>query len=187
MTTTNAVIQEAEKRMKKTIESLGHALAKLRTGRAHPSIVESILVSYYGNPTPISQVANIVVEDAQTLAITPWEKGIASEIDKAIRAANLGLNPSVNGLLIRVPLPPLTEERRKDLIKQVKSEGEEAKVALRAVRRDANTQIKELQKKKLVSEDDVRRGEESVQKLTDKMVVEIDKLLVQKEKELGHI
>jgi ribosome recycling factor len=187
MTTISGITQEIEKRMKKTIESFGHALAKLRTSRAHPDILKSVLVMSYGNLTPIHQVANIVVEDAQTLAITPWEKGMAAEIDKAIRAAGLGLNPTVTGLLVRVPLPPLTEERRKELIRQAKGEGEEAKVALRAIRRDGNTQVKELHKKKMVSEDEVRRAEDAVQKLTDKMVVEIDKLLAQKEKELSHI
>lgn len=182
-----SINQEAEKRMAKSLESLGHALAKLRTGRAHPGLLEGIMVSYYGNMTPLNQVANVTVEDAQTLTVTPWEKNLVSEVDKAIRAANLGLNPAVMGMVIRVPLPPLTEERRRDLMKQVRSEGEESKVSVRNIRRDANMQIKDLHKQKQISEDEVRRAEESIQKLTDKMVIEVDKALSQKEKELSHI
>jgi len=188
MTMTIAQItQDIEKRMKKSLESLGHTLAKVRTGRAHPGLLESVLVVYYGNPTPLNQVANVVVEDAQTLNVTPWEKNIVVEVDKAIRGANLGLNPTVSGGAIRVPLPPLTEERRKALIKQVRAEGEEAKVAIRNLRRDANNHIKDLHKQKQVSEDEVRRGEDSIQKLTDKQIQEVDKLLAQKEKELIHL
>lgn len=187
MTSTTQITQDLEKRMKKSLEALGHALAKVRTGRAHPSLLESVTVMYYGNPTPLQQIANVLVEDAQTLSVTPWEKNLVPELDKAIRAANLGLNPLVSGAVIRVPLPPLTEERRKVLIKQVRAEGEEIKVAIRNLRRDANTHIKELQKQKQISEDEERRAEEGVQKMTDKYIAEVDKILGQKEKELGHI
>jgi len=178
------VQQDSESRMQKSIEALTHDLSKLRTGRAHPSILESILVSYYGTQTPLNQVASIAIEDARTLTVTPWDKAALQAIDKAIRTSDLGLNPNSAGTVIRVPLPPLTEERRRDLTKHVRTAGEEAKVAVRNIRRDANTHIKELLKAKQISEDEERRGEESVQKLTDRFIAEIDKLLTSKENEL---
>jgi ribosome recycling factor len=179
--------QDAESRMKKSIETLSHNLAKLRTGRAHPSLLESISIVYYGNATPLNQVANITVEDARTLLITPWDKSMVQAIDKAIRTSDLGLNPATAGMIIRVPLPALTEERRKELVKHVRSEAEEARVAVRNVRRDANAQIKELLKAKKITEDDERRGEEAIQKLTDRLVADIDKLILTKEAELMQV
>lgn len=181
------VYQDAEQRMKKSVENFIRDVAKLRTGRAHPSLVEHIVVSYYGTDTPLNQVANIVVEDARTLSITPWDKSAVAAIDKAIRSADLGLNPATAGQVIRVPLPPLTEERRKELIKMVHGMAEEARVAIRNVRRDGNTYIKDLEKKKVLTEDEVRRAEEKVQKITDKFIAEIDKLIASKEAELMHV
>jgi ribosome recycling factor len=178
---------DIEKKMHKAIESLQQELAKLRTGRAHPSLLEGIMVSYYGSDVPLSQVASVTISDSRTLTISPWEKNLISAIEKAILVANLGLNPVSVGESIRVPLPPLTEERRKDLIKVVKQEGEAAKVAVRNIRRDANNMIKELLKAKEISEDDERRQQESVQKLTDKFILEIEKVLAVKEKELTTI
>ena len=180
----NELKQDAEARMKKAIEALHTALKKVRTGRAHPSLLYDVMVSYYGTPTPIRQVANLGVEDGRTITVTPWERGIAADVEKAIRNANLGLNPSSNGDLIRVPLPALTEESRRDLLKIVKNDGEQAKVAVRAARRDANSDIKELLKEKEISEDDQRRSEDDIQKLTDRFVKEIDQILGEKESEL---
>jgi len=179
--------QEAEDRMQKSIETLSHNLAKLRTGRAHPSLLESILVVYYGNPTPLNQVANINVEDARTLSIAPWDKSMTQAIDKAIRTADLGLNPTTAGTVIRVPLPPLTEERRKELVRHVRGEAEEARIAVRNIRRDANAEIKQLLKVKSITEDDERRGEDIIQKLTDRFINEIDKLVNAKESELMQV
>lgn len=179
--------EDAELRMKKTQETLSQALSKLRTGRAHPSLLESISVLYYGNPTPLNQVANITVEDARTLTVTPWEKSITQAIDKAIRAADLGLNPATTGVVIRVPLPPLTEERRKELVRHVRNDAEEARVAIRNIRRDSNTVIKDLLKSKTITEDEERRSEEAIQKLTDKYIAEIDKMVTNKETELMHV
>ncbi len=178
---------DAENRMKKSVETLSHQLAKLRTGRAHPSLLEGILVLYYGNPTPLNQVANITVEDARTLTVTPWEKTMAQAIDKAIRTSDLGLNPATAGTVIRVPLPPLTEERRRDLVKHVKHEAEEARVAVRNIRRDANQEVKQLLKAKSITEDEERRSEEVIQKLTDRFINEIEKLAAAKETELMHV
>jgi ribosome recycling factor len=178
---------DAENRMKKSVETLSHQLAKLRTGRAHPSLLESISVLYYGNPTPLNQVANITIEDARTLTVTPWEKNMTQAIDKAIRTSDLGLNPAATGVVIRVPLPPLTEERRRDLVKHLKNEAEEARVAVRNIRRDANQEVKLLQKAKSITEDDERRSEEIIQKLTDKFINEIEKLAAAKETELMHV
>lgn len=180
----NDVKKDANDRMKKAIESLQTALRKIRTGRAHPSLLDDVMVSYYGTPTPLKQVANLGVEDGRTITVTPWEKNLAGEMEKAIRNANLGLNPSSNGDLIRVPLPALTEESRRDLLKVVKAEGEQAKVSVRSVRRDANGNIKELEKEKEISEDEQRRAEDEIQKLTDKFVKEIDEVLAQKETEI---
>jgi len=178
---------DAENRMKKSVETLSHQLAKLRTGRAHPSLLESISVLYYGNPTPLNQVANITIEDARTLTVTPWEKNMTQAIDKAIRISDLGLNPATTGTVIRVPLPPLTEERRRDLVKLLKNEAEEARVAVRNIRRDANQEVKLLQKAKNITEDEERRSEDIIQKLTDKFINEIEKLAAAKEAELMHV
>ncbi len=171
-------------RMKKSIEALKHEFAKIRTGRAHPSLLEHVHVNYYGNEVPLSQAANITAEDARTLAITPWERTMVPLIEKAILASDLGLNPSTTGTVIRVPLPPLTEQRRKDLIKVVRHEAENGRVAVRNIRRDANNDLKSALKDKQVSEDDEKRGEDQVQKLTDQFIKEIDGLLEEKESDL---
>lgn len=178
------VIQDAEVRMQKCIEAFKNEIAKLRTGRAHPSLLEHIRVDYYGNPTPLSQVANVTVGDARTLVITPWEKQMVPTIEKAIMTAGLGLNPATSGTVIRVPLPPLTEERRKELIKVVKTEAENARVSIRNGRRDANNLLKELLKKKEIAEDEERKLTEATQKITDKYVAEVDHLLAAKETDL---
>lgn len=183
----NEIKNDATSRMQKSILALKGELTKLRTGRAHPSLLEQIMVPYYGTPTPLSQVANVNVSDAQTLTVTPWEKPLIPDVDKAIRDSNLGLNPIAGSDNVRVPLPPLTEERRKDLTKLVKQEGESAKVAIRNIRRDANSQIKDLLKSKDITEDDERRHEDEIQKLTDKFVKEVDDLLSSKEAELMEI
>ena len=171
-------------RMKKSIEALKHEFAKIRTGRAHPSLLEHVHVNYYGNEVPLSQAANITAEDARTLAITPWERTMVPLIEKAILTSDLGLNPSTTGTVIRVPLPPLTEQRRKDLIKVVRHEAENGRVAVRNIRRDANNDLKSALKDKQVSEDDEKRGEDQVQKLTDQFIKEIDGLLEEKESDL---
>ena len=171
-------------RMKKSIEALKHEFAKIRTGRAHPSLLEHVHVNYYGNEVPLSQAANITAEDARTLAITPWERTMVPLIEKAILTSDLGLNPATTGTVIRVPLPPLTEQRRKDLIKVVRHEAENGRVAVRNIRRDANTELKSALKDKQVSEDDEKRGEDQVQKLTDQFIKEIDGLLEEKESDL---
>lgn len=180
----SSVIQDASKRMQKAIENLQNEFKKLRSGRAHPSLLDQVMVPYYGNDTPLSQVANINVEDARTLSISPWDKQMVGPIEKAIRTSDLGLNPATTGTLIRIPLPALTEERRKDLVKVVKHEAEGARVAIRNIRRDANTAIKAQLKDKTISEDDERRLEDQVQKLTDDFIKEIDKLLTEKEHDL---
>ena len=176
--------KSAEQRMGKSIDALKADLGKIRTGRAHTGILDHVMVDYYGNPTPIAQVASVSLIDARTIGITPWEKKVGAAIEKAIRESDLGLNPSSQGDLIRVPMPALTEERRRDLIKVVKSEGENARVAVRNVRRDANNSLKELLKTKSVSEDEEKRAQDDVQKLTDRFIVEIDKMLAVKETEL---
>ena len=173
-----------EQKMLKSLEALKHDLAKVRTGRAHPGILDHVQVDYYGAMVPISQVANITLIDARTIGVQPWEKPMIGKVEKAIRDADLGLNPATQGDLIRVPTPALTEERRRELIKLVKHEGENAKIAVRNQRRDANAHLKDALKKKEVSEDDERRIEEEIQKLTDRFVVEIDKMLADKEKDL---
>jgi ribosome recycling factor len=178
------VIQDAESRMQKSIDAFKQEISRLRTGRAHPSLLDQIRVDYYGNETPISQVANVSVSDARTLVITPWEKKMIPIIEKAIRISNLGLNPATSGDLIRVPLPPLTEERRKELIKILKNEAEGARVGIRNVRRDANNALKESLKKKEMAEDEEKRLTDAVQKLTDKRVAEVDQLLSAKESDL---
>lgn len=179
--------KDTKSRMGKSTEALVHELAKLRTGRAHPSLLDHITVSYYGSEVPLSQVANINVEDARTLTISPWEQNMVAPVEKAIMNSDLGLNPNTSGNVLRVPLPPLTEERRKDMIKIVRHEAENARIAIRNIRRDANSQLKELVKEKLVSEDDERRGEELVQKLTDQHIKEVDALLEKKEIDLMEV
>ncbi|HPQ95237.1 MAG: ribosome recycling factor [Thiothrix sp.] len=181
------ILLDAEQRMQKSIEALKGELAKIRTGRAHPSLLDHVTVDYYGTQTPLSQVANISIEDARTLSITPWEKPMVAVIEKAILTSDLGLNPATAGTVIRVPVPPLTEERRRDLVKVVKSEAEGAKVAIRNIRRDANSDFKALEKEKEISEDDERRAEDRVQKLTDKYVAEVDTVFEKKEKDLMEI
>ncbi|MEJ2618666.1 MAG: ribosome recycling factor [Candidatus Thiodiazotropha sp.] len=178
---------DASTRMGKSVESLVHELAKVRTGRAHPSLLDHIRVDYYGSEVPISQVANINVEDARTLTVVPWEKNMVSVVEKAIMTSDLGLNPMSAGTVLRVPMPPLTEERRKDLIRIVRQEAEQAKVAVRNIRRDANHDLKDLVKEKMISEDDERRGQELIQNLTDKHIKQVDELLEEKEKDLMEI
>lgn len=177
-------IKESETRMQKSIESFKLAMSKLRTGRAHPSLLDHLRVDYYGNETPLSQVSNISVADARTLVITPWEKRLIPLIEKAIMTSDLGLNPNTAGDVIRVPLPALTEDRRKDLIKVLKNEAETARVSIRNARRDANNGLKECTKKKEIAEDEERRLTDSVQKLTDKYIAEVDSLLSAKEADL---
>lgn len=178
---------DAQTRMGKSVEAAKHELRKIRTGRAHPSLLDHVTVEYYGSEVPLSQVANVNVEDSRTLAITPWEKPMVQAIEKAIMTSDLGLNPSSAGTVIRVPLPPLTEDRRRDLIKVVRHEMESARVAIRNIRRDANSDFKELLKEKEISEDEERRAQDDIQKLTDKYVAEVDKLLEAKEAELLEI
>ena len=178
------VKKTAEQKMKKSLEALQNDLAKVRTGRAHTGLLDHITVDYYGTPTPLSQVANVTLVDARTIAVTPWEKKMAPAIEKAIRDSDLGLNPASMGETVRVPMPTLTEERRKDLIKVVRHEGESARVAVRNVRRDAIHQLKELLKQKKVAEDEERRAQDDVQKLTDRHIAEIDKVLQAKEADL---
>jgi ribosome recycling factor len=170
--------------MTKSLEALKTSLAKVRTGRAHAGLLDHVQVDYYGSPVPISQVANVTLVDARTIGVSPWEKKMAQAIDKAIRESDLGLNPSMTGDIIRVPMPPLSQERRKEMTKLVRTEGEDAKVAVRNLRRDANGQLKELLKAKSISEDDERRSQDDIQKLTDRFVVEIDRLLQAKEQEI---
>jgi len=176
--------KDAKGRMRKSVDSLVHELAKIRTGRAHPSLLDHLLVPYYGSEVPVSQVASVSVEDARTLVVTPWEQSMVAPVDKAIRSSDLGLNPSVAGNVIRVPLPPLTEERRRDMIRIVRQEAETARIAVRNVRRDAIQELKGLVKEKRVSEDEERRAEDAVQKLTDEHVGKVDRLLEEKEQEL---
>ncbi|MEK0427912.1 MAG: hypothetical protein RL001_439 [Pseudomonadota bacterium] len=178
------VKKNTEQKMQKSIETLKGNLAKVRTGRAHPGMLDHIQVDYYGTPTQIAQVANVTLLDARTLGVQPWEKKMLAVVEKAIRESDLGLNPSTQGDLIRVPTPPLTEERRKEMVKLVKSEAEDGKIAIRNIRRDSNEVLKKLLKDKTISEDDERRAQDDVQKLTDKFVAEVDKLVAEKEKEI---
>jgi ribosome recycling factor len=178
------VKKTAEQKMNKSLEALKADLGKVRTGRAHTGILDHITVDYYGTQMPLNQVANLTLLDARTIGISPWEKKMGAVIEKAIRESDLGLNPSAMGEVIRVPMPALTEERRRELIKVVKGEGENAKVAVRNLRRDANHHLKDLLKEKAVSEDDERRAQDEIQKLTDKFIAEIDKLLAAKETDL---
>lgn len=183
----NDVKDGAAERMRKSVEALVHELAKIRTGRAHPSLLDHIMVNYYGSEVPIKQVANVSAEDARTLTVSPWDKGMVQAVEKAILQSDLGLNPNTAGTVIRVPMPPLTEERRRDLIKIARHEAEQGRVAIRNIRRDANTELKELVKEKLISEDDERRGQEVIQKLTDQYVKEVDNVLEEKEADLMSI
>ena len=178
------VKKTAEQKMHKSLEALKTDLGKVRTGRAHTGILDHVTVDYYGTQMPLNQVANLTLLDARTIGISPWEKKMGAVIEKAIRDSDLGLNPSAQGDLIRVPMPVLTEERRRELIKVVKGEGENARVAVRNLRRDANHHLKDLLKQKAVSEDDERRAQEDIQKLTDRFIAEIDKLLAAKETDL---
>ena len=180
----NEIKQDAQERMKKTLESLDNAFSKIRTGRAHPSILDSVMVSYYGADTPLRQVANVIAEDSRTLALTVFDKSMIQAVEKAIMTSDLGLNPATAGTTIRVPMPALTEQTRKGFTKQARAEAENARVAVRNIRRDALAQLKELVKEKEISEDDERRGQDDVQKLTDKFVAEIDKALESKEADL---
>jgi len=181
------ILSDAESRMGKSVDSLRNELVKIRTGRAHPSLLDQIMVDYYGTDTPINQVANVTVEDSRTLAVAPWEKQMVAVVEKAILNSGLGLNPSTAGNLIRIPMPPLTEERRRELVKVVKNEGENAKIAIRNIRRDANSDFKDLLKEKEISEDESRQAEESIQKYTDKFVTSVDEVIAVKEKELMEI
>ncbi len=176
--------QDASARMGKSVEALKNEFAKIRTGRAHPSLLEQITVSYYGSETPLSQVANVAVEDSRTLTVTPWEKDLVQAIEKAILTSDLGLNPATSGTVIRIPLPPLTEERRRELVKLVKHEAENGRVSIRNIRRDANSEIKEALKEKMVSEDEAHGGEEKIQKLTDQFIKDMERLLEEKEADL---
>ena len=178
------VKKNAQERMVKSIDTLKADLAKVRTGRAHPGILDHIHVDYYGSPTLLTQVANVTLIDARTIGVQPYEKKMMATVERAIRDSDLGLNPSSQGELIRVPTPMLTEERRREMVKLVKGEAEDAKIAIRNIRRDANEQLKKLVKDKACSEDDERRSSEEIQKLTDKFVTDVDKLVVEKEKEV---
>ena len=183
----NDIKLDANARMDKSLEALAHAFAKIRTGRAHPSILDSIRVSYYGSEVPVSQVANISVEDARTLAVTPWEKSMVGAIEKAILRSDLGLNPATAGEVIRVPMPALTEETRRGFTKQARAEAEQSKVAMRNIRRDALSDVKDLLKEKNISEDDDHRAADEIQKLTDDMVKRVDQLLQEKEADLMEV
>ena len=178
------ILQDAGERMTKSIDALKQSLGRVRTGRAHPSLLDHLRVDYYGSEVPISQVANIGVEDARTLTVTPWEKPMVQLVEKAILSSDLGLNPATAGTVIRIPMPPLTEETRRGLVKVVRQEGEAAKVAVRNIRRDANSDFKELLKEKEITEDEERRAEEEIQKLTDQHVAGIDKVIEEKEADL---
>jgi len=179
--------KNTDQKMHKSLEALKTDLGKIRTGRAHAGILDHVMVDYYGTPTPIPQVANVSVIDARTLGVTPWDKKMIGPVDKAIRDSDLGLNPQPQGDVVRVPMPPLTEQRRKELIKVVKSEGENAKIAIRNLRRDANTALKDLLKAKTVSEDEERRAQDEVQKITNRYIAEVDKVLSAKEADLMSI
>ncbi len=178
------ILKDAEQRMSKSIESMRSEMAKIRTGRASPALIDHLMVDYYGSPTPINQVANITVQDARTLGVQPWEKPMVPVVEKAIMEANLGLNPMTAGELIRIPLPPLTEERRKEMVKVASGEGENGKIAVRNIRRDANNDFKSLLKDKDITEDDEKRAQDAVQKLTDNFVAQIDEIVKEKEAEI---
>ncbi len=181
------ILQDAETRMAKSIEALGHNFNKIRTGRAHPSLLDGITVNYYGSATPLSQAANVSVLDARTLSISAWDKSLVPEIEKAIMKSDLGLNPSTTGELIRLPMPPLTEETRKGFIKTARSEAEQARVSIRNIRRDSINELKNLLKEKEIGEDEERKGADDVQKITDKFIAQVDSALADKEKDLMEI
>ncbi|WP_300317400.1 ribosome recycling factor [Idiomarina sp.] len=181
------IIEDAKSRMEKSVESLRSQMSKVRTGRAHPSILDGVMVNYYGTDTPLKQLANITTEDSRTLALTVFDKSSSQAVEKAIMDSDLGLNPASAGAVIRIPLPPLTEERRKDLVKIVRAEAEQGRVAVRNIRRDANSDIKDLLKEKEITEDEERQAEEEIQKLTDKYVKQIDEALKAKEEDLMEI
>lgn len=185
--TVDAIKKDAETRMAKSVETLKADLGKLRTGRAHPGLLDQVRVDYYGTKSPLSQVANISVSDARTLTVAPFDKSMLSAIEKAIRESDLGLNPAAAGQVLRVPLPALTEERRRELAKHAHKEGENAKIAIRNVRRDGNQHLKDLLKKKLITEDDDKRAEDAVQKMTDRFIGEVDKLVAAKEQEIMQV
>ena len=176
--------KNVETKMAQSVSALSNNLSKIRTGRANPALLDTVMVDYYGNPTPLNQVANISLLDARTISVQPWEKGMGPKVEKAIRDSDLGLNPAAMGDLIRVPMPAMTEERRKELTKVVRAEGENAKIAVRNLRRDANESVKKLVKDKLASEDDQKRAEADIQKVTDKHIADIDKLIAGKEQEI---
>ena len=182
--TTADIKKATEAKMDQSIAAFKNNLTKIRTGRANPALLDSVMVDYYGNPTPLNQVANVSLLDSRTISIQPWEKGMGAKIEKAIRESDLGLNPASMGDLIRVPMPPMSEERRKELTKLVKSEGENAKIAVRNLRRDANEAVKKLVKDKLASEDDHKRAEADIQKVTDRHIAEIDQLVAGKEQDI---
>jgi len=181
---TTEIHQTAEHKMQQSIESFKSGLTKIRTGRANPLLLDTVHVDYYGSMLPLSQVANLSLLDARTIGVAPWEKGMGAKIEKAIRESDLGLNPSSQGDLIRVPMPAMTEERRKELTKVVRGDGEAAKIAIRNLRRDANEAVKKLVKEKLASEDDDRRSQDEIQKLTDRMIAEVDRLVASKEQDI---
>lgn len=183
----NEIKADAEKRMTKSLEALASAFNKIRTGRAHPAILDSVMVNYYGQETPLKQVASVNVEDNRTLTVSPWEKNLVPAIEKAIMSSDLGLNPATSGDLIRVPMPMLTEETRREMVKQAKADAEHARVSIRNARRDANNDLKDLEKEKEITEDDQRRGEDEVQKLTDRFIAEVDKMLKAKEEDLMEV
>ena len=183
----NDIVKDANQRMNKSIDSFRHELSRIRTGRAHPGLLEHVMVSYYGTEVPLTQASNVSVQDSRTLAVTPWDKSMVPDIEKAILNSDLGLNPVTAGSVIRVPLPPLTEERRRELAKVVRGEAENARVAVRNIRRDANHSLKELVKEKEISEDEEHRAEAEIQKLTDAHVESVEKLLQEKEAELMEI
>jgi len=178
------IISDAEERMAKSLGALDDAFKRIRTGRAHPSILDSVMVAYYGSETPLNQLANVTVEEGRSLLVSPWEKNLIGDVEKAIMKSNLGLNPSNNGDTIRVPMPPLTEETRREYTKQAKQEAENARVAIRNIRRDANSDFKDLEKEKEISEDEQRRAEDRVQKLTDKYIAEVEAAFQVKEQDL---
>lgn len=183
----NEIVKDARERMNKSVDALKSQMSKVRTGRAHPSLLDGIKVSYYGADTPLNQLANITVEDSRTLAITVFDKSTSGAVEKAILTSDLGLNPAAAGTVIRVPLPPLTEERRKELVKVVRSEAEQGRVAVRNIRRDANNDAKELLKEKEITEDDERKAQDDIQKVTDDAIKQIDQLLAAKEAELMEV
>ena len=180
----NDIKKDTQARMAKSVDALRHSLTKVRTGRASPSLVDHLKINYYGSEMPLSQVASIAVADARSLVITPWEKNMVAAVEKAIYASDLGLTPNTAGTTIRINLPPLTEERRRELSKHVHAEGEDAKVAIRNIRRDSNQQVKELLKEKKITEDEERRSEDDIQKLTDKAIKDVDEVVKAKEQEL---